>query len=353
MTILYVYPTLSSFVRRDIDYLGSKHDIKLMPSHPRKKWLTPFMMIGQMFRSLFILPRADVVICQFAGYHSIVPLLFATLFRVPRAIIASGTESANFPQIDYGNYRKKWLGMATCLSFKLATHVSPVHSSLIEADYVYSKEFPKKQGIKNHCPGVEVTMIPIPYGFDSEIFRPSEVKRVRNSFVTMAFGIGKEKYRWLKGVDLIIKIAPRFPDCNFILIGADGVDIDLPPNIQTANAVPIEEVPKLLSQYEFYLQLSISEGFPNALCESMLCGCIPIGSCVTSIPEIISDTGFILNQRDPDELESVLNEALNSDKKKLSTAARERIIEQYPASRRKRELLLMIDEMINGQERIS
>ena len=58
------------------------------------------------------------------------------------------------------------------------------------------------------------------------------------------------------------------------------------------------ELINYFSMSRFYLQLSFSEGFGNALCEAMLCECVPIGSNVGAIPFIINDTGFILKKKD-------------------------------------------------------
>ena len=344
--ILYVFPKLLTFVKRDIDYLESEFDLLKESFLPIKTWHLPFMILAQTVRLLFIIPRTEAVVCQFAGYHTIVPCFIAKLFRKPILVIASGTESASFPQIDYGNHRKKWLSRATCFTMRLATSISPVHKSLIKADYTYSNEFPKKQGILNHCSGVKASFHPIPYGFDSSVFKPMQQNRIPNSFVTMAFGIGQDKLKKLKGADLILEVAPRFPDSTFVLIGAEGLKAELPSNVKVQGAVSISEVPKLLSNYEFYLQLSISEGFPNALGEAMLCGCIPIGSNVTSIPEIIGDSGFILKSRNVRDLEEVVKYALKSDRNNKSENARKRIENHYPNFRRRKELSDLVRQLI-------
>ncbi|MFT5279798.1 MAG: glycosyltransferase involved in cell wall biosynthesis [Bacteroidia bacterium] len=346
LSVSYVYPKEYTFVKRDIQYMESEFVVRKHSFLPSSSWKLPLCMLVQAFRLLGEIPMTDIVVCQFAGYHTLVPSILAKVFNKPLLVIASGTESAGFPLIDYGNHRKRWLSKATCFTMRMATAISPVHKSLIESNYTYSKDFPAKQGILHYCSKVKASFHPIPYGFDSSVFKPKQDQRIQNSFVTMAFGIGQEKLRKLKGADLILEVAPRFPDCTFVLVGAEGLTEELPSNVTVHGAVPISEVPNLLSKYEFYFQLSVSEGFPNALGEAMLCGCIPIGSNVTSIPDIIGDSGFILNSRRVDELEKIIDQALKCDRTDLSNLARTKILRDYPANRRSHELVKLIQGMV-------
>jgi len=108
--------------------------------------------------------------------------------------------------------------------------------------------------------------------------------------------------------------------------------------------MPSDEIVKTLSRHEYYFQLSIMEGFPNALAEAMLCGCIPIGSNVSGIPYIIGETGYILNHRDVHELEKLVNRALSDEKKvNLSNSARMRIINHFSYNHRKEMLDKILD----------
>ena len=72
--------------------------------------------------------------------------------------------------------------------------------------------------------------------------------------------------------------------------------------------------PKQLREYysksRFYLQLSNTEGFGVSLCEAMLCECIPIVSSVNMLPEIVGDTGFILETRDSSMLSGLINDSI-------------------------------------------
>ena len=84
--------------------------------------------------------------------------------------------------------------------------------------------------------------------------------------------------------------------------------------------------------------MSISEGFPNAVCEAMLCNCIPIGSNVAALPIIIGDAGYILMKRDKLFLMRLLEDILGDDKSELQSG-RDRILSNFNIQRRSEILL--------------
>ena len=81
----------------------------------------------------------------------------------------------------------------------------------------------------------------------------------------------------------------------------------------------------------------MSEGFPNALCEAMLCGCIPIGSNVASIPHIIGDKGYILKQKNEILLQNLISNLDNYSITHLDV--NEQISTNFPLKRREKEFL--------------
>jgi glycosyltransferase involved in cell wall biosynthesis len=161
-----------------------------------------------------------------------------------------------------------------------------------------------------------------------------------NSFITVCGGLEFSFNYQLKGIDLIVAVATLFPQATFTILGVpDGYNIpNKPENIHFIGNTANDKLRAIYSTQQFYMQLSIAEGFPNSLCEAMLCECIPIGSQVFSMPEIIGDSGFTLQHRDLNELKTVLANAISCDKN-LGLQARKRIAENYTI--KKREILLL------------
>jgi glycosyltransferase involved in cell wall biosynthesis len=97
---------------------------------------------------------------------------------------------------------------------------------------------------------------------------------------------------------------------RFKIIGgvADGAEV--PENCTVVSNCSQSELAEHYNDAKLFLQPSITEGFPNTLGEAMACGCFPIGSRVSSIPEIIGAHGFVLNRRDDHELEGLILDAL-------------------------------------------
>jgi glycosyltransferase involved in cell wall biosynthesis len=127
----------------------------------------------------------------------------------------------------------------------------------------------------------------------------------------VATGTSNPSRAIVKGYDLIEQLAALHPDWTFSLVG-DPNYFSSNPNVQVLGKMKATELLELYNSHQFYLQLSTSEGFPNALGEAMACGCIPIGSAVGAIPEIIGDSGIILAKKNLKELDKLLISYLNS-----------------------------------------
>ena len=340
--IIYSFPIYASFVKND-EALMKKHFNVSSFHFQQQKQKIIFSFISQFFFLILKSWSADVYVSFFAGYSSFLPGIFAKLFGKPHLIILGGTDCCSFPSFNYGNFNKKLLGLFTGASLKSATHFAPVDLSLIESENVYVKEVFPKQGYKIFCPKAKAPFTVINIGYDSEKFYCSKPK-IKNSFLTMA------QMNWpnysRKGIDLFFEMAKRFPECTFTLVGhkPEMKFENTPSNISLVEFIPYEKLRDVYSEHEFYLQLSIMEGFPSAPCEAMLCECIPIVSNVAALPEIAGDTGFILEKKNEDLLEQLIHKAMKSDKEMLRQKARQRIIDKYPKNLREK-LVQLIDSI--------
>ncbi len=343
--ILFFHPGLSTFIIKDIEILSDSFDVISFEFKPTKNIYTILLFFKQFFFILKHVIKTDLIICKFSSYHSLIPLIIGKIANVKSVLINGGLDCSYFPGINYGNFRKPLLGYCTQLSYKLTNNIITLHRSMIETDYTYDKIGFPKQGFNYFVKGLNKPVKEIYNGYDKNKWYCDSEKNSK-AFVSIAYGIGSKNKDILKGIDLINKIAPEFPDCNFILIGQTATQSKYHNNIITLPPQSGDELRKILSSSMFYLQLSISEGFPNSLCEAMLCECIPIGSNVTSIPDIIGNTGYILKKKDKNRLIQLINNVLETNNVLLGKKSRKRIIENFSIDRRRSEITKYINNIL-------
>ena len=279
------------------------------------------------------------------------PSIFGKLPGRPVYIILGGTDCVSFPDLKYGSLRKPLLKTCIKWSYQLCTRLIPVDHSLVVQDYsYYEKAIYPKQGFRYFFPRLTTPHTVIYNGFDSDFWRPDPtVNRIGNSFITVGT-ISSETRYILKGIDLVYLLAMEFPQSDFTIIGVSESMRNrlptLPPNLELQPFLSSEMIRKRFSGAEFYLQLSISEGFPNALCEAMLCECIPIVSNVGAMPFIIHSSGIVILRRDSEQIRNAVMSllAVAPDKRDaLGKSARERIITNFALSGREGALIDLID----------
>ena len=76
---------------------------------------------------------------------------------------------------------------------------------------------------------------------------------------------------------------------------------------------------------------SISEGFPYALVEAMLCGAAIVATDVGGVSEALASTGVMVTPRNPAELAAAIVGLLVSEQRRqqLGAAARQRALENF------------------------
>jgi hypothetical protein len=347
--ILYIHVGLSSFVKKDIKILSSEFDVIENYFDVSVKKKIPLIFIKQLFFLVQNIFNSTAIIIQFSGFHSFLPVILGKLFKKKTIIILGGTDCVSFPSINYGNFNRKLLSFFTKKSIEYASLVLPVSKELIYSKYSYQQNDFEFQGYKYFCPNINTPSKVIYNGFDPNQWKSSAYKE-KNSFVTVAANLGSSFGIELKGIDLILKAAEILKDCKFYIVGGKTIkrNINIPRNVILVDLIPNDELSYFLGSKEFYLQLSMSEGFPNSLCEAMLCENIPIVSNVSCMPYIIGNNGSVLNQKDINELVEILKLNIKiSNKKELGFKARLRVIENFSLDNRKEKLLIEIKNILD------
>jgi len=345
--IIYIMSRRSSFVDVDLSILSEKYDVLINTYNWANKKLVPLNMARQLFFLLRHSFSVKTILISSGGYWSLLPAIIGRIFRIPVMIILNGSECASFPSINYGNLRSPLLRSICRISYKYCTTLLPVSESLVKTkNTYYLKGQAVFQGYQHFFPSVKTDYRVIFNGIDHEYWKTGgETSKEKNSFISV---FSPSQYI-LKGGDLIVAAAAKFPDCTFYMAGLSqpaGIP-DVPSNIHFLGHLKPHELREYYSRCRFHFQLSIFEGFGCTLCEAMLCQCVPIGSGVNIIPEIIGNTGFILSERDVALLEKLIANAIAStDLEECGEKARQQIIANYSIENRKNQLFSLIAQNV-------
>ncbi len=324
--ILFIYTNYSTFVKTDFDILASEHEITKCQFKPVRGLVkTAIQLLKQKIFLLFNIWKYDSVFVWFADYHSFLPVLFAKLTGKKSFVVIGGYDVANMPELKYGSLASPLRKKLTLFSIKNASLCIPVVENL-------------EKKVKEIAPKAKTKTIYTGYRF---ILNESiEMGKEREKMV-LTVSITENKQRFLiKGLDRFRELAENLPDFNFCVVGvkndAKALFDPIPKNLVLLPPLNQDELTAYYLRASFYGQFSRSEGLPNALCEAMLCGCIPLGLDIGGISKAIGDTGLVMDLWDA-------NGAVNYIIKNHDTQKRKKIANHIIKNfdHEKRKLLLL------------
>ncbi|MDR7130459.1 glycosyltransferase involved in cell wall biosynthesis [Algoriphagus sp. 4150] len=343
--LVYVTPSMQSFVKSDIGILRNYFDVRVINQPWGNKKLAPLNFIAQFFSMLTNIFGAKFIIVNFGGYWAFWGIVFGKAFGKKVFIVTHGTDCASIPEINYGSLRISLLKRICKFSYHRADAIFPVSESLIETELSFDPAITsRKQGLLHYFPTLQVPLKTIYNGLDdNEWIPPEKSSRITNSFLAV---MSSSQFT-LKGGDLILKIAREYPDCNFYFAGIQAAQISeqAPENVRFLGFLAPKELLSWYQKSEFYFQLSGFEGFGCALCEAMLCGAIPIGSNTNHIPQIIGDCGFIIPEKSLKAAIAIMDKALSdTNKDLLSINSRLHIQANYSLTLREKNLIESLEQ---------
>ena len=347
-TILFIKTMNSTFIRLDEQILRDHYSVYSFLYKPGNAIRMAISLIQLKLWLFARILTADLLFIWFADYHALLPVLFAKIFRKKSVVLLGGMDAVKIPEVNQGVYLRPFRAFCARFAIRHCNLIISCDESLIETVNSYASDPPLKAGVKNLVKNFNTPFTIIPFGFDEQKWKPGTGER-KKLVLSVAIVKNLNKLK-LKGLDLLTEVAIKFPQYQFMIIGASGFGEKLlqknkPGNLIVSGPVKNDELVSYYQQAKVYAQLSLSEGLPNVLCEAMLCGCVPVGSNVNGIPKAIGNTGFIVKTRDADEAANAIKQALEADNK-MSQAARERIISLFSLKQRKEKLIREINRLL-------
>jgi glycosyltransferase involved in cell wall biosynthesis len=320
------YSSLSSFIKNDYNILSRYFNVREVNIKSIRDML-------KLARSII---WCDLSFVWFAGKHAFPAVILSKLLMKKSIVVVGGYDVAYLPEINYGQFASSWSNrMCAKFALKYADKVLVVDPSL------------KEDAIRNaNVDGRNFEYLPTGYNFSK--FHPRGEKE--NLVLTVAPGESWDRVR-IKGVDIFVESAKYLPDIRFLVIGIQGAALSklkerASPNTEFVGPISQEELITYYQKAKVYCQLSMREGLPNALCEAMLCECIPVGTKRNGIPTAIGDIGFYVEYGNSEETAKAIKLALASPAE-LGRKGRERIKNQFPEERRELGLARIINELAN------
>ena len=277
-SICFVGNPTDSFIKEDYIRLIRTFELNVVDP-PRKleflKWIKFLRILIKNVR------KSDLTYCWFAGAPAACAVFFSKVFGKKSIVMVGGWDASFFPEIHYGAFVKIKDKLPVTYVYKHVNKILVVAPFLRDDILKYTK-------IKRN--DIEI----VPTGFDPDYWVPSQKKE--NLVITVG-GAKTLLNVKIKGLETFVRSAAYLPEIKFIAINVKEEAKEYLEKFSSKNVIftgflSDNEILNYYQRAKVYCQLSYREGLPTALCEAMLCECIPVGSNVAGVQTAIGDTGF-------------------------------------------------------------
>ncbi len=323
MRILFVHNHPAQFVQIDLALLRERSAVR--------EWYqrTRAVNLAALARAV---SQSDLVFGWFASWHTLFPVRLARAFKRPSILVVGGYDTANMPEIGYGSQRggvKRWVARTT---MSLATRL------------ITNSQFTRDEAIRNA--GVAPDRVDVIYhGVDA----PLCAERKKEPRVVTIANVDHDNLQ-RKGLEPLVRAA-HLTAVPIAVIGAwrdnsiDYLRSIAPPNVGFTGWLDDDARDDHLARAKVYVQAARHEGFGLAVAEAMLHECVPVVTRAGALPEVVGDAGIYVNSPAPEDVAEGIRRALD-DESGLGQRARQRIVREFPLSRRRERLYALIDSLM-------
>ena len=325
MKILVSYLGLSTFVSKDIEILKTKHEV-----HPFQ-----FRGLHDLLTLWKEVQWCDLTISWFGTIHAFFSVMFSKMLKKKSVVISGGYDVARTPllpyygalnrPIEHGGPIKRW-----------GVYYTYANSDLI----LCVSEFNKRETVVNaRAKSYKIRVVH--HGFDYDNLKPLGGTFKNGTVLTVGSIDQVSSIR--KGLDIFVKSARYLPENKFILVGKyDQATLAYLKNMASSNVVfrgylNYKDLIQTFSEASVYVQVSRHEAFGCSVAEAMLFECVPVVSRNGSLPEVVGDCGFYVDELDPRTVADKIKEAIANPQ--IGKQARYKIKALFPLEKRKKEIL--------------
>jgi glycosyltransferase involved in cell wall biosynthesis len=295
--ILIIDDLSISFVKKDVDLLKNNFDVTFI-SNKDFRLRNPIKYILSLIKAIPLARKTDYIYSKWLT--STYSIILGLLTRKKVILTGGGFDCVGNKELNYGVFTNSVKSFIVKFNLKYAYKIIVVHEKLKQSLLKNTSVKPNKIFVINN-------------GFDFVNVKLSEKRRyITTISKNISNNLSANRTRHLvKGIDRFLEIARKSPEHQFLLIGytreiLTTLENNIPNNLTVVPPMDKKEIENYLSKTLIYCQLSRHEGHPNALCEAMSFGCIPIGTNVWGIPSTIGDAGYLFSEKDVTNISDIV-----------------------------------------------
>jgi teichuronic acid biosynthesis glycosyltransferase TuaC len=265
----------------------------------------------------------DVIDAHFTYPDGVAAVLLGKMFRVPTFVTIRGTHDIRNASSRLRRAQIRW-------ALRNAAGVIAVSDSL--------RQFAEGLGIEPSHIRV------IPNGIDTDRFTPGDMAEARarlglpaDRTILLSVGALTEGKGHHRVVEALPELVARRPDLLYLIVGGDPTnragrpDLEalvrragMHAHVKVVGARPHDELPGWLAAADLFCLSTRSEGWCNALTESLACGLPVVTTAVGGNPEVVRDgeDGFLVPFWDRGAFVAAVLRALDRRWDRSSIAAR-------------------------------